>query len=455
VDSAAWAKENLIPPGEDSEDVILSALSMREDPSDALFVALDTMEPVAESREVPLTDRVIIPRDDDNSLCRALRTDAHAYALLCDALKQRLRVLRERQNLHALTGKLSAAKIAWDATDALYLRQQVWKQVCTALNRGVRDQAADFNKTEEEALPASWQVQVQGRPKAEEEEEPEPHEDAVCMCCFDGTSVEGNRILFCDGCNAALHQTCYGVSKIPEGDFFCDRCQYIQLLANDSPGQFDYYHAKTAVMCCLCPLQHGGLKPTTDGRWVHLCCALWSPDTVIQDVVEMTALDITKVSVQAPDSEAPVNSWGRALKNPDEQGIAQYRKNCVIGNITDACMFCKLRGGLVQQCCAEGGCNKVFHPICAWFEGLYMDSAIHDPTFQGLQRSGMYPSGLTFRFFCDVHGVHARAADKEASCGASTASTRTTWSRSPGRTAASARSPSARTCPWGAAPARI
>jgi hypothetical protein len=32
------------------------------------------------------------------------------------------------------------------------------------------------------------------------------HEDAVCMCCFDGSSLEGNRILFCDGCNAALHQ---------------------------------------------------------------------------------------------------------------------------------------------------------------------------------------------------------------------------------------------------------
>jgi hypothetical protein len=421
AESAKWTAENLIPPGApDSEDAISSALAMREDGYAQLNIALDNVEALPESCEVHLTDRVIIPRDEDNSLCRAIRTDAHAYALLCEALQRRISALTEKQDLYALSGVLLASKAEWDATDQLYVRQQVWKQVCTSLHKGIRDQLPDFNKSEEEAMPASWQVQVQGRPKAEDgEEEAEPHEDAVCMCCFDGTSVEGNRILFCDGCNAALHQICYGVHQIPEGDFFCDRCQYIKLLAGEAPGQFDYYHAKTAVMCCLCPLQHGGLKPTVDGRWVHLACALWSPETVIQDMTEMSPVNISKVPVQLPDSEAPVTtSWGRAVKPTlDDAGLALYRENCTISTITDPCMFCKLRGGLVQQCCAESGCRKVFHPICAWFEGLYMSSVIEDPTFQGQTRSGLYPSGLSYCFLCDTHsaGDTARPADKEVS----------------------------------------
>ena len=249
------------------------------------------------------------------------------------------------------------------------------------------------------------------------------------MCCFDGTSVEGNRILFCDGCNAALHQVCYGVHTIPEGDFYCDRCQYITLLAGES-SSFDYYHAKTAVMCCLCPLQHGGLKPTTDGRWVHLCCALWSPDSVIVDLSEMSPINISRVPVQLPvDSEAYAgtssyssnnNSYGRAGRaisgGADDANTELFRQNCLLTPLKEACMFCNLHGGRVQQCCyidpAVSGhnskCTKVFHPLCAWFEGVYMSSTIDDPTFQGVTRNAQFPSGLTFCFLCDAHTATAR-----------------------------------------------
>ncbi|KAL3623078.1 hypothetical protein CASFOL_031894 [Castilleja foliolosa] len=30
--------------------------------------------------------------------------------------------------------------------------------------------------------------------------------------------------------------------------------------------------------CCLCPVVGGSMKPTTDGRWAHLTCAIWIPD---------------------------------------------------------------------------------------------------------------------------------------------------------------------------------
>ncbi|CRK35994.1 hypothetical protein BN1723_015046, partial [Verticillium longisporum] len=33
-----------------------------------------------------------------------------------------------------------------------------------------------------------------------------------------------NEIIFCDGCDKAVHQKCYGIHDIPEGDWFCKEC---------------------------------------------------------------------------------------------------------------------------------------------------------------------------------------------------------------------------------------
>ncbi len=42
-------------------------------------------------------------------------------------------------------------------------------------------------------------------------------EEALCAVCSGGLSVAPNYIVFCERCDVAVHQHCYGIADIPPG----------------------------------------------------------------------------------------------------------------------------------------------------------------------------------------------------------------------------------------------
>ncbi|GKF87925.1 histone-lysine N-methyltransferase ATX2-like protein, partial [Tanacetum coccineum] len=61
-----------------------------------------------------------------------------------------------------------------------------------------------------------------------------------------------------------VHARCYGELEPVNGVLWlCNLCR---------PGA-----PEVSPPCCLCPVTGGAMKPTTDGRWAHLACAMWIP----------------------------------------------------------------------------------------------------------------------------------------------------------------------------------
>lgn len=154
----------------------------------------------------------------------------------------------------------------------------------------------------------------------------ETDEDQVCSVCLDGTSDDTNQILFCDGCNIAVHQNCYGVRLIPDGEYKCNRC-----LDAEKSGK-SLTDALTSVICEFCDRPGGAMKRTTNpNEWAHIQCALWLPETEL-----------------------------------DLQCAGNIRYVCPIP--TDRfelrCYICNRRRGAPIQC-AEAECVQAFHVTCA------------------------------------------------------------------------------------------
>ncbi|PQE31675.1 origin recognition complex subunit 4 protein [Rutstroemia sp. NJR-2017a WRK4] len=75
-------------------------------------------------------------------------------------------------------------------------------------------------------------------------------EDPPCQICGELDSEPPNEILFCDGCTLAVHQKCYSIPKIPDGDWFCKKC--VRVRQEESEAREDTPDDGEEIACGIC-----------------------------------------------------------------------------------------------------------------------------------------------------------------------------------------------------------
>ena len=176
----------------------------------------------------------------------------------------------------------------------------------------------------------------------------------ACHVCGEGAPDhwrEDDEIIFCDGCDVQVHLSCYGLTKVPEGEWRCVGCEDGVDAGEADEGEFG--------VCALCP-QPGGALARLDppsawdvawespGTHAHLACADCLPEVfVIKD--------------------AP----GREGKPPliDMSFVKAARINL-------RCSLCGQEGACTQ--CAMRKCFASFHPLCARAAGFACERHAQD-----------------------------------------------------------------------------
>ncbi|PHH74740.1 hypothetical protein CDD82_4804 [Ophiocordyceps australis] len=72
--------------------------------------------------------------------------------------------------------------------------------------------------------------------KADADDGDDDDDDEIrCAICFKADSNPPNEIILCDNCDYSVHQLCYEVPQIPEGDWLCKACGQQDVLESAEP----------------------------------------------------------------------------------------------------------------------------------------------------------------------------------------------------------------------------
>ncbi|TGZ79920.1 hypothetical protein EX30DRAFT_332820 [Ascodesmis nigricans] len=242
--------------------------------------------------------------------------------------------LTSYNNIHSQTSNLTISRELFEL--AMTKVEKEW----VALERRIPKQPAKAN--------ASSSGRRRSAAQNGEEPEDEGSEDSKCAICDDGECENANAIVFCDGCDLAVHQECYGVPYIPEGQWHCRKCQQIP---------------RQTAHCVFCPNTDGAFKQTTTNLWAHLLCAIWIPE----------------VRLANPAFMEPVEGLESVPRS-------RWKLHCYI---------CKQKMGACIQC-SNKSCYLAFHVTCGRRARLHMKMKNSSGPGAQLESSGL-------KAYCDKH----------------------------------------------------
>lgn len=153
-----------------------------------------------------------------------------------------------------------------------------------------------------------------------------------CSVCSDDQGTEENPLVYCDGCEVAVHQACYGIIEVPPGNWFCRKCE----------------SGESSITCALCPSNDGALKQTENKLWAHVVCALYIPEVMFGNNNTMEPIELKHIK-------------------PD-----RYQKKCHL--CEEAGNSFKAAYGASMDC-HRTGCKKSFHVTCAQAAGLLFEES--------------------------------------------------------------------------------
>ncbi|KAJ8422635.1 hypothetical protein Cgig2_028506 [Carnegiea gigantea] len=215
-----------------------------------------------------------------------------------------------------------------------------------------------------------------------------------CNVCHMDEEYENNLFLQCDKCRMMVHARCYGEEFVEGVLWLCNLCR---LGAPES-----------TPPCRLCPVVGGAMKPTTDGHWAHLACAIWIPETCLSDIKRMEPIDglsrINKdrwkllcsicgvaygacIQVTLGSAVFPVSCtalfiqgvasahcvvWfltGKREKGtlPNNSEKREILEHC-IPDVPDCTWL-----DLTHMACSNHSCRVAYHPLCARAAGLCVE----------------------------------------------------------------------------------
>lgn len=172
--------------------------------------------------------------------------------------------------------------------------------------------------------------------------------DQKCAVCNDSDCDSNNAIVFCDGCDIAVHQECYGIAFIPEGEWLCRKC-----MINTN---------HKSIECCFCPSKTGAFKQLDNSLWGHVICALWINELYFANPIYMEPIEGIDF--------IPKNRWKLI------------------------CYICKQKIGACIQC-SNKNCFQAYHVSCAKRSGIYMNMT------KGIQ--GALTNKTSLKSYCDKH----------------------------------------------------